>query len=273
MKHAAMILGLFFFTVSAGNGSFTVAFIGLTPGGAPAFEESFGRHLQEKFATTQDVNTVDYTVIQKLRGKINFQNLTTISPQTLETLRRFYSDSTVFIWGTVDRYSVRNARAGLLHAQVSAEATIRIIIYSFSERNYTFSDKIVCSANKPSGWLFFHPFTASSKVSAPDFSAALDLLEKEAVDKSFTLVNKIIKTEIMNQRRNQRTAGTKTSNPAISDLFNVPSVEAASLDGTNGNDSTASMQNSPAAVQNKPAPAAAAGSAKPGKTDAAKLKK
>jgi hypothetical protein len=245
MTKKILILLLTPFLVYAGN--FTVAFIGLTPGGAPSFEESFNRDLQEKLSINQDVNTLDYATIQRLRGKLDFQNVSVVSPQLLSSLHSFCPDSTVFVWGTIENYSVRNAWLGLLHTQVKAEATMRIMVCSQTERPYAGSSAMVCTVAKPTGWFLIHPFTASSKVSAMDLAAAIGLLEKEAVDVSFKLVSSIIKNEIQNPRRNQRTAGAKNS-PNISDLFSVPSVEAASVDGTNASDSTAVPPVSPVAA-------------------------
>ncbi|MDD5674284.1 MAG: hypothetical protein PHC61_08980 [Chitinivibrionales bacterium] len=224
--------------------NYTVAFVGMTPGGAPAFEQSFDRHLQEKLSTTQDINTVDFTQIQKLRGKINYNNLATVSPQILESLRRFCSDSTVFVWGAVDHYSVRNARSGLLHAKVEATAAVRIMMYSFSERNFTFSKTIACSASVPTGWIFFNPTSAAAKVSAVDYAAAIETLEKDAVDKSVVMVSSISKNDLVAVGRARR--ANKGNNPTSSDVFNVPSVEAAAVDGSKGPDTAANETGIPA---------------------------
>jgi hypothetical protein len=205
--------------------------IGLTSGGAPAFEESFDKRLREDLANFQELYTADYLQTVNYRKKIRFDEFPSVSRKLVESLKQYCSDSTIFIWGAVKKYSVTAIRKNLIRSVVRGEITVSLTMYSLRYKDYAFCGDVNFSVEKPKGYVFFSPVDESVQIAGSQRSEITDELVNGATQKSADMIMTVIRNELIRSEKESGAGNAMDSYqiPSVQDVFSVPSVEGASV--------------------------------------------
>jgi hypothetical protein len=232
-----------------------VVLIGLTQGSSPAFEETLDRRIRENLSTSGDLSITDYVQTQSFRRKIRFDEFPTVSRKLVESLKQYTTDSTVFVWGRIKNCTITGARKKLIRGFIRGEFTITLNIYSLRFKNYAFAGDIQASVEKDNGFIFFGDADKEIIVSATDRSELMDRLLDQAARKSASLITTVVQSERLLAAKEADAAGVQSYEvPSVSDMFNMPSVEAASVNKNRKR--TASATESPALPKQTQFPAA-----------------
>jgi len=212
-----------------------VAIIGLADGGAPAIEESFDKRLREKVAVMPDLYAVDYLQSQTYRRKIRFDEFSTVSRKLVEALKQYCTDTTVFVWGSVKNYGIQGERRDLIKGFVTGNLTVSLTIYSLRYKDYAFTGDIAATTEIRKGFVFFGSAREEILISALDKKEITEQLLDKASLQSAAMIEAVIRSERLHAEKEAGAQGAaKYEIPSVSDMFNMPSVEAASVNRNRG---------------------------------------
>jgi hypothetical protein len=207
-----------------------VVLIGLTQGSSPAFEETLDRRIRENLSTSENLSITDYAQTQAFRRKIRFDEFPTVSRKLVESLKQYTTDSSVFVWGRIKNCTLTGARKKLIRGFIRGEFVITLNIYSLRYKNYAFAGDVQASVEKDNGVIFFGDADKEIFVSAADRSELMDKLLDQSARKSASLIATVVQSERLLAAKDADVAGAKSYEvPSLSDMFNMPSVEAASV--------------------------------------------
>jgi|GEM_PF-1170783 hypothetical protein len=212
-----------------------VVLIGVTRGDSPAFEESFDKRLRENLSTMQDLSIADYPQSQLYRRKVHFDEFPVVSRKLIESLKLYCTDTTVFVWGAVKNCVLKGIRRYLLEGRVRGELAISLNVYSLRYKEYAFLGDIQTEAEKPKGFIVFGSAEEEIMISALDRKEITDRLLEQAALKCAGMIGSVIRSERLRAEKEGGSGGAnKYEIPSVSDMFNMPSVEAASVNKNRG---------------------------------------
>jgi hypothetical protein len=207
-----------------------LVFLGVLGNDAPAIENSFDARLREALSVNPDFHVIDYLTSQDYRRRIKFDDFPTVSRRLVEGLRDLSADSTVFVWVSVKSRSVKPVRRWLVEASAYAELTLTLNIYSLRYKDYAFIGDVTSSAEKSEDFIFFYPLE-TVHISAADQVELTGNLVNAAAFRTADLVSAVVRSEKQRAAYSSDSSGmSKYKAASISDMFNVPSVEAANVD-------------------------------------------
>jgi len=229
-----LILFVAAFTLSRAK-DIDVVIIGLTQGSAPAFEESFDKKLREQVAVMQDLYAVDYVQSQLYRRKIRFDDYPTVSRKLVESLKQYCTDTTVFVWGAVKNYSIQGQRRDIVKGFILGELTVSLTLYSLRYKDFAFAGDITATVEKRKGFVFFGSAREEILISAIEKKEITEELLEQAALRSAQMIGAVIRSERLHAEKEAGAGGAaKYEIPSVSDMFNMPSVEAASVNKNRG---------------------------------------
>ena len=207
-----------------------VVFIGLSQGSAPAFEETLDRKVRENMSTLPGLAIADYLQTQSFRRKIRFDEFPTVSRKLIESLRQYNSDSTVFVWGCIKSCTLAGKRKSLIKGFIQGDLALTLNVYSLRYKTYAFCGDVQTSYEKSKGFVFFGDAKNEIIASTTEQSEITNQLVDQAARKSASLIATIIQSEQLHAAKEAESSGAKAYEvPSVSDMFNMPSVEAASV--------------------------------------------
>jgi hypothetical protein len=186
-----------------------VVFIGLSQGGAPAFEETLDRRIREDLSTLPGLAIIDYLQTQSFRRKIRFDEFPTVSRKLIESLRQYSSDSTVFVWGSIKNCTLAGKRKSLIKGYIHGNIVLTLNVYSLRYKNYAFCGDVQTGYEKSKGFIFFGDAENEIIVSTPERSEMTDHLIDQAARKSASLIATIIQSEQLHAAKEADVAGAK----------------------------------------------------------------
>ncbi|KMQ50987.1 hypothetical protein CHISP_2129 [Chitinispirillum alkaliphilum] len=220
---------LFFFTLVYSDAIGTeVIFIGLKGDGAPAIEKTYDKMLRERLSTSPYFRVADYQTIQNYKERIRFHDYPTVSQDLLNTLRRFASDSTIFIWGSVREYNMRPVRRNLIGSYIEADLVLNLTIYSLSNQRFAFSGNVKASSERYKGISVFRPVETVVHISSQDRIDLLDELVSRAVMESERIVSVVMRSD-PESLESMATEASGQYLPSLYDVFSIPSMEASEI--------------------------------------------
>jgi len=224
MKKSLMIMVLFYMGVFAQN--ITVVFMGILPGGAPEFEKRFDALLREQVTVLPGVNIADYDGTQYLKKKVDFVNSPVITRSFVEKLMLVSSEKTLVVWGDISHFNIKPVRRWLVGAEAVGTLTLSLTMYSLDFGEYAFIGDISCQASVPKAPVFFRSVDKVTHITTSDRSTIIAKLQNLAAQKSTDVINGVIKSQMVKSGV-LRPDEVKTKKvPSVSDLFDIPTVEA-----------------------------------------------
>jgi hypothetical protein len=208
-----------------------LVFLGLMGNDAPAIETNFDRRLRDALAVTPDYHLADYQASMEFRRRINFDENPVVSRRLVETLRQFTNDSTVFAWAVVRENTLKPVRQWLVRSAIEGDITLTLNVYSLRFRDYTFIGDVHATFTKPKDYIFFYPLERGTHVSALDRTEITAHLIDSASLRAATMISAVVRSEFAKSAKLNDTADiSKRRESGISDMFNMPSVEPATVE-------------------------------------------
>lgn len=220
---------------------YDVVFMGLHGEGAPAVEKTYERLLQEQLAVLPGINAVDYIQSQKYAHLINFKDYPVVSNSMVEALEPIAGESILFVWGTVKEYKITTHRKLFFWVKLKGELTIGLNMYSLARRSYIYSGDVKAETIKSKGMTGFGSIEKNVHISALDRAEILEKLENEAVKGSVKMISALCRAGTSNaeEQKNEEPSmsdivNTGLDSTVISDLSNVPGIEAPGVESDSG---------------------------------------
>lgn len=173
-----------------------VAFIGLTGAGAPAIEKGFNRHFLEHLAMMPDVRSLNTIEIANLRERTsgNF-NIASMKPTLFASLRRFASDSTLVIWGSIRECSIRPSRFWIVGAGIQSTLTIELSVYNLANRQFIYCGDASITNLKKKWFVLWGSVDKAIQIPAEERAQLLDEIEIKGVYASGRILSTILTHE------------------------------------------------------------------------------
>jgi hypothetical protein len=134
------------------------------------------------------------------------------------------------VWGSVKKCAFTGFRTKLIRGHIRGEMVLALTAYSQRYKNYAFSGDIRESCDMSVGFFFFGDPEKEIIVSTPERTELTDRLLNQVALKASETIATAVSEERSRVARESPTEDPRSSQaPSLSDMFNVPSVEAASV--------------------------------------------
>jgi hypothetical protein len=229
-KNKLLLLCILFpFHILIHAGVREAVFIGLTRGGAPAIELTFDKLLRDQLAVQPTILISDYLQTQHYSSLIRFHEFPVVSRTLVESIEKFASDTTLFIWGTITKSSITPQRKNLIMASIKGEVDITLTIYCLAKKEYAYTGKIHAEATRPKGIILTQSVSSTIHADAIDQSALMDECSAQAVRKAIDIINGVVRNLTSTDAAVAPENTESYMVPSISDVFSIPSIEARKI--------------------------------------------
>ncbi len=219
------LLFLFLLCIGAYSQNVTVVFLGILPGGAPEFEKKFSDLLREQITVVPEVTIADYDETRRLKKRTDFNNSPVLTRSFIEKLMLVASEKTLVVWGDIADFSIKPVRRWLIGAEAVGNITISLTMYSLDFREVAFIGDLSCETRIPKSPVFFRSVDKVTHITAADRTAIIKELQKQAVRKSTDLIKSVVVSQLI-KTGSIRPEVKEKKVPSVSDLFDIPTVEA-----------------------------------------------
>lgn len=223
-----LVLITVLFPVTA-NAKQNVVFLGISGENAPSLQNGFEIQLHEKLTMDPEIEMADYLECQKLKRFTKFDDSPAISESALNSLLKFINDSTLIIWGEIRGYQIKPERIKLLFKEIKGELTVTLHIYSIASKSYLYINDINTIERTMKKISLFN---FSNPLSAVDRAEITEKLKNSTVNDCIRIVSSIVKNQKQDSDTPIVSTDSQNRDPAITDLFLIPSTEAASINST-----------------------------------------
>jgi hypothetical protein len=235
--------------VSSATAATSILFLGLSGDGAPAIERTFERTLRDKITTTPDLAIIGYDESQRYRRKLDLDQTSGIPENRLAELQEYLPDSAFAVWSQIKKLTVTPVRDHLIKALIKGELQTRLVVFNVSTGSFAYSGTITSTAEKRKEYILFSPIEQTN-VSATDRDEVINKLVVHAVTECANIIDSLHRSELQKTRPAQAEAESPGNRaPSISDVFTVPSVEAAEISGRSAPTGSRSSYGTPSAGQ------------------------
>lgn len=225
-------LWIFFISSVVFAQNITIVYMGIVPGGAPEFEERFGDRFREQIAVIPGIDLADYHDTEYLKKKTDFYDSPVLSRSFIESLMQISNDKTIVVWGMVSDFSIKPVRRWLLGAEALGSLTLVLTMYSLGFHEYAFLGDVKCEASVPKPPPFFRSVDKVTHITASDRTDIITELQKQAADKSSDIISDMVRSQLMKSGVLPGGDVEKKKVPSVSDLFDIPTVEAPDIEKT-----------------------------------------
>lgn len=230
MKKYFLWLMLFHTLIIAQN--INVVFMGIIPGGAPEFEKRFDDLLREQITVIDGIEIADYNDTEYLKKKTDFIESPVISRSFIKSLMQISNDRTLVVWGKISNYAIKPVRRWLIGAEAVGSVTISLTMYSLSFHEYAYLGEIKCRTSITKPPVFFRSVDKVTHITASDRTVIIEKLNKQAAEKSAVIINGIVRSQLVKSGILLPEKVKAKKVPSVSDLFDIPSVEAPDIGET-----------------------------------------
>jgi hypothetical protein len=215
-------------------------FMGLTGQGAPASSRSFEQRLRNELSMLDRVTVVDYVETQRYREMADFNRYPATSEKMLQSLLKFIPDSMLIVWGSINNIELNPIRKNIFGAAIEGKLSVGIAIYNLQQRGYSYNGNVQSTITAKEHPIYFSPVKKVIHISASRRAALTDSLISLAVFNSIAVIESVLKNRIRVDTNKDSINNVRSNAPSISDIFTVPSIEAAQIErgnskGTNKN--------------------------------------
>jgi hypothetical protein len=125
-----------------------VFFLGMLPGQAPAIEKQLCNQIIDELGTIPGVKLRDRAQTDLLKRQLRFEEYPDVSENMLDILQLWSNDSTVLVWGSIERFTVEGNRRLLFRACAHGELLIRLQAYMVSNSHIIYGGPVLCFTDK-----------------------------------------------------------------------------------------------------------------------------
>ena len=224
MKRSALILVLIPYMIFARGAD--ILYLGLTGTSAPAVADEFGRNLRELLPTAENFKVYDERETELLRGKLHAEGHATVSEVLIKSLEAYCSDTTLVVWGRVQKLDIRPRRKLLVKGMIQDELAIKIIAYSLLEEKYLIGGTLQVDTLLPRGFVFFHPVDQTIHIGGKEREQVTRQLGAEAAQYASQLIVDVVKKK---HRKDEYQPVIDTGPPPM-DIFSIEVMEGEEVE-------------------------------------------
>ena len=223
-----LLLGLVH--VAALGQSMNVAFMGIVPGDAPSFEKRLERGVLERLAVMNGLVLADRNDVEEMKVRSGFLDDPAISRRLVAWLLEYWDEKTLVAWAQVSDFSIRPIRRMLIGAAALGTARVTVTLYGLKFKQHLYLGDILCESRIPKSLVFFRDPRKVTHISASDRTTIIRELGDLAAARVASAVDAVVKGQLMRSGFVGGLGIEEKEVPSISDLFEIPSVEAAEVD-------------------------------------------
>ncbi len=209
--------------------------MGISPNQAPAIEKNLEEQLREGITVLSGVDIADYNDTEYLKRKNDFNANAVISRTFIQSLQSISATRMLVVWGRIDSYSVKAKRQALFGAKVEGKLRVTINMYSLRFRDHLYMGALESIAELPKPPVPFGNVEKNTHISASDREELSEDLIKQTVEKTSEILAGMVRNLISREGilpTPSRVIQAKKM-PSVSDLFDIPSVEAPDVQNRN----------------------------------------
>ncbi len=221
---------LFFQCIIAAQ-SIPVIFMGIIPGGAPAFEKGFDKLLYEHLVVDSRITIADPTDIDILKIKTNFAESPNISRSFIKSLQNISDDDmTLVVWAKISDYSIKPVRKWLILAEAVGSMKVTLTMYSLIFKEHIYLGDINCKTSILKSPVFFSRVDKVTHITASDRTTIIENLKQETAEKSASLIHGVVRGQLIKTGVLEIERLKVVKDTSLSELFDIPTVEAPSVE-------------------------------------------
>jgi hypothetical protein len=145
-------------------------------------------------------------------------------------LEKSVPDSILIMWGAVKNLRIAPGRANLITAVIKGELNVTVMVYNLIRKSFSYRINVSSTTQSAKGWIFFSDPNKTIIISASERVKITEKLIDDAANKLTSIMMSIIRNEeLQGQTAPASEEGEINKVPSISDVFTVPSVQAAEI--------------------------------------------
>lgn len=226
--------GFVLLLITASISARDIIFLGISAHNAPAIGQSLEKQLRDQLNVSPGIRLIEDSQTQRFLYQLNFDINPVLSKEQFQPLLMYHYDSTMIIWGTIKECTIKAYRRNLIKSALRGKLVLGLNVYSLDNQKYVYIGFIESEVNEPKGWILFESIENGVHISSEDRLRILSRLQGDAVQSSFRILKALLyeKTskELEIEIEPQIAPLEKSVEPSISDVFSIPSIEAAPLD-------------------------------------------
>lgn len=232
MKNRVVVILICFFVLASVIVAEDIQLInfGNLPGREPSIEKKFNQELGLRLATVQGMQTMDEDKSDNLKRRSDFVNRPTLTRKLIESLREAADEKSLLVWSEISHLSVTPKRKWIFGAEAFGEMTVKLYLYSLYFGEYIYSGELKSEASKAKSPVFFRNVEKITHIKPQERIELSEKMSNDILSQIEDLVISIARSELTKSGVLLPQEVKKERAPSVSDMFNIPSVEAPEID-------------------------------------------
>lgn len=215
---------------SAQNAIQHVLFIGCKAEGIPGISATYEALLRDRLGTVPGTSIISYVTTGQIKEILEFDRYPAIIPENLDKLRGTIPDSTMIIWSNVRSLAIEPDCGLLSECDITGELTVRHSVFMFIERHPLFDGEIRSISKLAKKGIAILPRTKTEHIDITDRVKLTNELVNDNLERTISILASLFGARLPAQPVEVEAEDAPSAGPSISDVFSVPSVEAAKID-------------------------------------------
>lgn len=199
-------------------------------GRQPAVEKAFNYEMSIRLSTVEGMYLMDRDKTDMIKKRSDFVNEPTLSAKLINSLKESADEKALLVWCEIEDLSIKPKRKWGLGAEAYGEMKVKLYMYSLYFGAYIFTGTIESQASKAKPPVFLRSVEKITHITSEERKMLSDKMISDILSKIEDIVisvnrSELIKTGIMLPKEVK-----KEKAPSVSDMFNIPSVEAPEVD-------------------------------------------
>lgn len=229
MKRNFILIVLIFIANSAAEEIQLINF-GTLLGRQPAIEKKFNYEMGIRLSTVEGMHLLDRDKTDLIKKRSDFENMPNLSKKLINSLRESSEEKALLVWCEIEDMQITPKRKWLLGAEAVGEMRIKLYMYSLYFGAYIFSGELKTQATKPKEPVFFRNVNKVTHITSQDRQELMDKMSFNILENIETLVISVSRSELIKTGVLLPEEIKREKAPSVSDMFNIPSVEAPEID-------------------------------------------
>ncbi len=199
-------------------------------GRQPAVEKEFDHELGIRLSTIEGMNLMDKDKSDLLKKRSDFVNMPTLSQKLINSLRESAEEKSLLVWCEIKDLSIKPKRKWVLGAEAVGQMKVKLYMYSLYFGEYIFTGEISSQASKAKAPVFFRNVEKITHITSEERQVLSRKMASDILIKIEDLVISVTRSELIKTGILLPEEIKKEKAPSVSDMFNIPSVEAPEVD-------------------------------------------
>lgn len=199
-------------------------------GRQPAIEKEFNHELEIRLSTVEGMYLMDRDKADLIKKRADFVNSPTLSKKLINSLRESADEKSLIVWCEIMDLSIKPKRKWGLGAEALGKMKVKLYMYSLYFGEYIYTGDIESQASKAKAPVFFRNVNKITHITSEERKELSDKMVVEILSKIENIVLSVSRSELIKTGVLLPEEVKKEKAPSVSDMFNIPSVEAPEID-------------------------------------------